>query len=87
MPEEREQNAWSEGVAIWVAVFIVSGVGAFNDWNKGEWKHVAGCGAGEVDQPDGGGVKCEGWTAVTLPLTAIDLHPQRSCAWLSTPSL
>lgn len=35
VPSEREQNAWSEGVAIWVAVVIVSGVGAFNDWNKG----------------------------------------------------
>lgn len=25
--EEREQNAWSEGVAIWVAVVVVSLVG------------------------------------------------------------
>ena len=25
--EEREQNAWSEGVAIWVAVLVVSLVG------------------------------------------------------------
>ena len=25
--EEREQNAWSEGVAIWVAVIVVSLVG------------------------------------------------------------
>lgn len=24
---EREQSAWSEGVAIWVAVIVVSGVG------------------------------------------------------------
>ena len=28
--EEREQNAWSEGVAIWVAVMVVSLVGAPN---------------------------------------------------------
>ena len=25
--EEREQSAWTEGVAIWVAVIVVSGVG------------------------------------------------------------
>lgn len=24
---ERDQSAWSEGVAIWVAVIVVSGVG------------------------------------------------------------
>ena len=34
VPEEREQNAWVEGVAIWVAVFVVSLVGAGNDWHK-----------------------------------------------------
>lgn len=28
VPAEREQNAWTEGVAIWVAVFVVSLVGA-----------------------------------------------------------
>ena len=28
--EEREQNAWSEGVAIWVAVIVVSLVGEHN---------------------------------------------------------
>ena len=28
--EEREQNAWSEGVAIWVAVIVVSLVGERN---------------------------------------------------------
>lgn len=28
--EEREQNAWSEGVAIWVAVIVVSLVGELN---------------------------------------------------------
>lgn len=27
VPAEREQNAWTEGVAIWVAVFVVSLVG------------------------------------------------------------
>jgi predicted aconitase len=27
VPEEREHNAWTEGVAIWVAVFVVSLVG------------------------------------------------------------
>lgn len=26
--EQREESAWSEGVAIWVAVIVVSGVGA-----------------------------------------------------------
>ena len=31
---EREQNAWTEGVAIWVAVLVVSLVGAGNDWHK-----------------------------------------------------
>ena len=34
VPEERAHSAWSEGVAIWVAVLVVSLVGAFNDWNK-----------------------------------------------------
>ena len=34
VPEEREQNAWVEGVAIWVAVAVVSLVGAGNDWSK-----------------------------------------------------
>jgi Ca2+-transporting ATPase len=34
VPVEREQNAWVEGVAIWVAVFVVSLVGAGNDWHK-----------------------------------------------------
>lgn len=30
IPEERADNAWTEGVAIWVAVIVVSGVGMFN---------------------------------------------------------
>jgi hypothetical protein len=34
IPAEREENAWTEGVAIWVAVLVVSLVGAGNDWNK-----------------------------------------------------
>ena len=34
VPEERAQNAWTEGVAIWVAVLVVSLVGAGNDWSK-----------------------------------------------------
>lgn len=34
VPEEREQNSWTEGVAIWVAVLVVSLVGAGNDWHK-----------------------------------------------------
>ncbi len=34
VPAEREQNAWVEGVAIWVAVAVVSLVGAGNDWSK-----------------------------------------------------
>lgn len=25
--EEREEHSWTEGVAIWVAVIVVSGVG------------------------------------------------------------
>ena len=27
MPEQRAKNEWIEGVAIWVAVFLVTGVG------------------------------------------------------------
>jgi Ca2+-transporting ATPase len=34
IPAEREESAWTEGVAIWVAVLVVSLVGAGNDWNK-----------------------------------------------------
>ncbi|KAG2490086.1 hypothetical protein HYH03_011392 [Edaphochlamys debaryana] len=34
IPEEREKNNWIEGVAIWVAVFIVTLVGAGNDYSK-----------------------------------------------------
>jgi len=32
--EQREESAWAEGVAIWVAVSVVSLVGAGNDWSK-----------------------------------------------------
>lgn len=32
--EEREENAWVEGVAIWVAVLLVSFVGSLNDYQK-----------------------------------------------------
>lgn len=32
--EEREEQAWVEGVAIWVAVIIVSLVGSLNDYQK-----------------------------------------------------
>ena len=32
--EEREQAAWSEGVAIWVAVLVVSLVASGNDYQK-----------------------------------------------------
>ena len=32
--EEREANAWVEGVAIWVAVILVSMVGSVNDYQK-----------------------------------------------------
>lgn len=32
--EEREENAWVEGVAIWVAVILVSMVGSLNDYKK-----------------------------------------------------
>ncbi|KAK9829300.1 hypothetical protein WJX72_005021 [[Myrmecia] bisecta] len=34
IPEERENSAWSEGVAIWVAVAVVTLVGAGNDYQK-----------------------------------------------------
>lgn len=34
VPSQREENAWSEGIAIWVAVLVVSLVGAGNDWHK-----------------------------------------------------
>eukprot|EP00889_Picochlorum_renovo_P005023 jgi/Picre1/32053/NNA_007401.t1 len=39
VPEEREQNSWTEGVAIWVAVLVVSLVGAWNDWHKDKQFH------------------------------------------------
>ena len=29
MPESRRQNEWTEGVAIWIAVVVVSCVGEF----------------------------------------------------------
>lgn len=32
--EEREENAWVEGVAVWVAVILVSMVGSLNDYKK-----------------------------------------------------
>jgi P-type Ca2+ transporter type 2C len=32
--EERQNNAWVEGVAIWVAVILVSMVGSVNDYQK-----------------------------------------------------
>lgn len=34
IPAEREDQAYVEGIAIWVAVLVVSLVGAGNDWNK-----------------------------------------------------
>jgi P-type Ca2+ transporter type 2C len=34
IPAEREHNAWIEGVAIWVAVIIVSMVGSVQDYSK-----------------------------------------------------
>lgn len=34
IPEQREESAWVEGVAIWIAVSVVSLVGAWNDWSK-----------------------------------------------------
>lgn len=34
IPEERAQGGWVEGVAIWVAVLVVSTVGAGNDYSK-----------------------------------------------------
>ena len=34
VPSERADNAWTEGVAIWIAVLVVSLVGAGNDWHK-----------------------------------------------------
>lgn len=32
--EEREQSAWTEGVAIWIAVIVVSGVGKLASSSK-----------------------------------------------------
>jgi hypothetical protein len=29
IPDERHENGWIEGVAIWVAVFVVVGVGEY----------------------------------------------------------
>ena len=34
IPEEREELGYVDGIAIWVAVLVVSGVGAVNDWQK-----------------------------------------------------
>ena len=34
LEEERAENAWVEGVAIWVAVILVSMVGSVNDYQK-----------------------------------------------------
>ncbi|KAK9867201.1 hypothetical protein WJX84_002696, partial [Apatococcus fuscideae] len=34
IPSEREQKSWTEGVAIWVAVAVVSGVASGNDYSK-----------------------------------------------------
>ena len=34
VPSERESGGWVDGVAIWVAVFIVSIVGTTNDYQK-----------------------------------------------------
>jgi len=34
IPSERAHNGWIEGVAIWVAVLVVTCVGAGNDWQK-----------------------------------------------------
>lgn len=42
LPEQRAKNEWIEGVAIWAAVFIVSGVG--------EWRWAA-----VVERSGGGG--------------------------------
>jgi hypothetical protein len=30
MPEQREKGEWIEGVAIWVAIFLVAGVGEYS---------------------------------------------------------
>ena len=34
LPEQREKKEWVEGVAIWVAILLVTGVGAANDYAK-----------------------------------------------------
>jgi magnesium-transporting ATPase (P-type) len=31
---EERRTAWIEGVAIFIAVFVVAGVGSWNDWQK-----------------------------------------------------
>ena len=39
VPEEREDHAWTEGLAIFAAVLVVSTVGAFNDWRRDRQFH------------------------------------------------
>lgn len=34
LPEEREEAAYIDGIAIWCAVLVVVGVGAGNDYHK-----------------------------------------------------
>ena len=34
LPAQRAKNEWIEGVAIWVAIILVTGVGAANDYAK-----------------------------------------------------
>ena len=36
IPSEREQKSWTEGVAIWVAVAVVSGVGESSMHHSGQ---------------------------------------------------
>lgn len=34
IPEERDHRGYIEGIAIWIAIILVTGVGALNDWQK-----------------------------------------------------
>lgn len=41
LPEQRAKKEWIEGVAIWVAVILVTSVGAANDYAKDQQVSVA----------------------------------------------
>lgn len=55
IPSEREQKSWTEGVAIWVAVAVVSGVGESSMHHSGQRKAPQALGQKQRQ------VGCEGW--------------------------